>query len=244
MEKWNKREILSILKIYNAIFIEYTIALCSDMSTDDEILALTGLPARTRSEEIAMAMNNFLNNNYKKFEEFKVRDSEASVWMLMNEPLVVSANMNLKTRETLVDMLHQQIIHGEKEIQTMGATKRPIQGMKRLKSILEERINKTNKAIGYLHSNSQNVNELIQKYSLLQLVELEQMLRHNLLRKRYPPDMIPFVKDVLLPRLRLEIQAKIIDVAVEGRKSEGGFKRSAKKRSKSSRAKKSRRPLK
>jgi hypothetical protein len=108
--------------------------LCSDMSTDDEILALTGLPARTRSEEIAMAMNNFLNNNYKKFEEFKVRDSEASVWMLMNEPLVVSANMNLKTRETLVDMLHQQIIHGEKEIQTMGATKRPIQGMKRLKS--------------------------------------------------------------------------------------------------------------
>jgi hypothetical protein len=244
VEKWNKREILSILKIYNAIFIEYTIALCSDMSTDDEILALTGLPARTRSEEIAMAMNNFLNNNYKKFEEFKVRDSEASVWMLMNEPLVVSANMNLKTRETLVDMLHQQIIHGEKEIQTMGATKRPIQGMKRLKSILEERINKTNKAIGYLHSNSQNVNELIQKYSLLQLVELEQMLRHNLLRKRYPPDMIPFVKDVLLPRLRLEIQAKIIDVAVEGRKSEGGFKRSAKKRSKSSRAKKSRRPLK
>lgn len=214
------------------------------MSTDDEILALTGLPARTRSEEIAMAMNNFLNNNYKKFEEFKVRDSEASVWMLMNEPLVVSANMNLKTRETLVDMLHQQIIYGEKEIQTMGATKRPIQEMKRLKSILEERINKTNKAIGYLHSNSQNVNELIQKYSLLQLVELEQMLRHNLLRKRYPPDMIPFVKDVLLPRLRLEIQAKIIDVAVEGRKSEGGFKRSAKKRSKSSRAKKSRRPLK
>ncbi len=214
------------------------------MSTDDEILALTGLPARTRTEKIAMAMNNFLNNNYKKFEEFEVRDSEASVWMLMNEPLVVSANMNLKTRETLVDMLHQQIIYGEKEIQTMGATKRPIQGMKRLKSILEERINKTNKAIGYLHSNSQNVNELIQKYSLLQLVELEQMLRHNLLRKRYPPDMIPFVKDVLLPRLRLEIQAKIIDVAVEGRKSEGGFKRSAKKRSKSSRAKKSRRPLK
>jgi hypothetical protein len=214
------------------------------MSTDDEILALTGLPARTRSEEIAMAMNNFLNNNYKKFEEFEVRDSEASVWMLMNEPLVVSANMNLKTRETLVDMLHQQIIYGEKEIQTMGATKRPIQEMKRLKSILEERINKTNKAIGYLHSNGQNVNELIQKYSLLQLVELEQMLRHNLLRKRYPPDMIPFVKDVLLPRLRLEIQAKIIDVAVEGRKSEGGFKRSAKKRSKSSRAKKSRRPLK
>jgi hypothetical protein len=233
-----------MLKIYNAIFIEYTIALCFNMSTDDEILALTGLPARTRTEKIAMAMNNFLNNNYKKFEEFEVRDSEASVWMLMNEPLVVSANMNLKTRETLVDMLHQQIIYGEKEIQTMGATKRPIQGMKRLKSILEERINKTNKAIGYLHSNSQNVNELIQKYSLLQLVELEQMLRHNLLRKRYPPDMIPFVKDVLLPRLRLEIQAKIIDVAVEGRKSEGGFKRSAKKRSKSSRAKKSRRPLK
>jgi len=214
------------------------------MSTDNEILALTGLRARPRAEKIAMAMNNFLNNNYKKFEEFEVRDSEASVWMLMNEPLVVSANMNLKTRETLVDMLHQQIIYGEKEIQTMGATKRPIQEMKRLKSILEERINKTNKAIGYLHSNGQNVNELIQKYSLLQLVELEQMLRHNLLRKRYPPDMIPFVKDVLLPRLRLEIQAKIIDVAVEGRKSEGGFKRSAKKRSKSSRAKKSRRPLK
>jgi hypothetical protein len=195
------------------------------MSTDDEILALTGLPARTRSEEIAMAMNNFLNNNYNKFEEFEVRDSEASVWMLMNEPLVVSANMNLNTRETLIDILHQQIIYGEKEIQ-MGATKRPIQEMKRLKSILEERINKTNKAIGYLHSNSQNVNELIQKYSLLQLVELEQMLRHNLLRKRYPPDMIPFVTN-LLSRLKLEIQAKIIDVAVEGRKSEGGFKRNA-----------------
>jgi hypothetical protein len=198
----------------------------------------------SRENLINMAMNDFMNNNYKQFENFVVRDSEASVWMLMNEPLVVSANMNLKTRETLVDMLHQQIIYGEKEIQTMGATKRPIQEMKRLKSILEERINKTNKAIGYLHSNSQNVNELIQKYSLLQLVELEQMLRHNLLRKRYPPDMIPFVKDVLLPRLRLEIQAKIIDIAVEGRKSEGGFKRSAKKRSKSSRAKKSRRPLK
>ena len=208
------------------------------MSTDDEILALTGLPARTRTEKIAMAMNNFLNNNYKKFEEFEVRDSEASVWMLMNEPLVVSANMNLKTRETLVDMLHQQIIYGEKEIQTMGATKRPIQEMKRLKSILEERINKTNKAIGYLHSNSQNVNELIQKYSLLQLVELEQMLRHNLFQKRYPPDMIPFVTN-LLSRLKLEIQAKIIDVAVKGRKSEGGFKRSVNKsrKSKSKRSK-------
>ena len=213
------------------------------MSTDDEILALTGLPARTRSEKIAMAMNDFLNNNYKKFGEFAVRDSEASVWMLMNEPLVVSANMNLKTRETIVDILHQQIIYGEKEIQTMDATKRPIQEMKRLKSILEERINKTNKAIGYLHSNSQNVNELIQKYSLLQLVELEQMLRHNLLRKRYPHDMIPFVTN-LLSRLRLEIQAKIIDVAAEGRKSEGGFKRSSDKsrRSKKSRSyKKSRR---
>jgi hypothetical protein len=206
------------------------------MSTDDEILALTGLRARTRSEKIAMAMNDFLNNNYKKFEEFKVRDSEASVWMLMNEPLVVSANMNLKTRETLIDMLHQQIIYGEKEIQTMGATKRPIQEMKRLKSILEERINKTNKAIGYLHSSSQNVNELIQKYSLLQLVEMEQMLRYNIFQKRYPPDMIPFVTN-LLPRLRLEIQAKIIDVAAEGRKSEGGFKRSA---NKSRRYKKSR----
>jgi hypothetical protein len=213
------------------------------MSTDDEILALTGLPARTRAEKIAMAMNDFLNNNYKKFEEFVVRDSEASVWMLMNEPLVVSANMNLKTRETVVDMLHQEIIYGEKEIQTMGTTKRPIQEMKRLKSILEERMNKTNKAISYLHSNSQNVNELIQKYSLLQLVELEHMLRHNLLRKRYPPDMIPFVKDVLLPRLRLEIQAKIIDVAVEGRKSEGGFRSANKsRRSKKSRSsKKSRR---
>jgi hypothetical protein len=212
------------------------------MSTDDEILALTGLPARTRSEKIAMAMNDFLNNNYKKFGEFAVRDSEASVWMLMNEPLVVSANMNLKTRETIVDILHQQIIYGEKEIQTMDATKRPIQEMKRLKSILEERINKTNKAIGYLHSNSQNVNELIQKYSLLQLVELEQMLRHNLLRKRYPHDMIPFVTN-LLSRLRLEIQAKIIDVAAEGRKSEGGFRSANKsRRSRKSRSyKKSRR---
>ena len=168
-------------------------------------------------------MKDFLNNSYKKFEEFVVRDSEASVWMLMNEPLVVNANMNLKTRETVIDMLHQQIIYGEKEIQTMGATKRPIQEMKRLKSILEERINKTNKAIGYLHSNSQNVNELIQKYSLLQLVEMEQMLRYNIFQKRYPQDMIPFVTN-LLPRLRLEIQAKIIDVAVEGRKSEGGFR--------------------
>ena len=212
------------------------------MSTDDEILALTGLPARTRSEKIAMAMNDFLNNNYKKFGEFAVRDSEASVWMLMNEPLVVSANVNLKTRETIVDILHQQIIYGEKEIQTMDATKRPIQEMKRLKSILEERINKTNKAIGYLHSNSQNVNELIQKYSLLQLVELEQMLRHNLLRKRYPHDMIPFVTN-LLSRLRLEIQAKIIDVAAEGRKSEGGFRSANKsRRSRKSRSyKKSRR---
>ena len=202
------------------------------MSTNAEILALTGYPAQTHSEKIAMAMNDFLNNNYEKFEKFKVRDSEASVWMLMNEPLVVSANMNLKTRETLVDILHKQIIYGEKEIQEM----------KRLKSILEERMNKTNKAIGYLHSNSQNVNELIQKYSLLQLVELEQMLRQNLLRKRYPPDMIPFVKDVLLPRLRLEIQAKIIDVAAEGRKSQGGFKRSTKSRKcKKSRKTKSRR---
>ena len=110
-----------------------------NMSTDDEILALTGLRARTRAEKIAMAMNDFLNNNYKKFEEFVVRDSEASVWMLMNEPLVLSANMNLQTRETVVDMLHQQIIYGGKEIQTIGATKRPIQEMKRLKSILEER---------------------------------------------------------------------------------------------------------
>jgi hypothetical protein len=122
----------------------------------------------------------------------------------------------------------------------MGATKRPIQEMKRLKSILEERINKTNKAISYLHSSSQNVNELIQKYSLLQLVEMEQMLRYNIFQKRYPPDMIPFVTN-LLPRLRLEIQAKIIDVAAEGRKSEGGF-RSADKQSanKSRRYKKSR----
>ena len=213
-----------------------------NMTTDDETLALTGLRARTRAEKIAMAMNDFLNNNYKKFEEFVVRDSEASVWMLMNERLVLEKNMNLQTRETLVDILHQQIIYGEKEIQTMGATKRPIQEMKRLKSILEERINKTNKAIGYLHSNSQNVNELIQKYSLLQLVELEHMLRHNLLRKRYPPDMIPFIKDVLLPRLTLEIQAKIIDVAVEGRKSEGGFRSANKsRRSKKSRKTKSRR---
>ena len=180
------------------------------MSTRDEILSLTGLPARTRSQEIDMAMTDFLNNNYKRFGEFVVRDSEASVWMVMNEPLVLSANTNLQTRETAVDILHQQIIYGEKEIQTTGVTKRPIQEMKRLKSILEERINKTNKAIGYLHSNSQNVNELIQKYSVLQLVELEHMVRYNLLRKRYSQDMIPFVKDVLLPRLKLEIQAKIM----------------------------------
>lgn len=229
--------------------------------TDEKILAVTGLPALTRAEKIAIAMNDFLNNNYKKFEYFVVRDSEASVWMLMNEPLVLSSNMNLKTRETVVDMLHQQIICGENEIQTMGATKRPIQEMKRLKSILEERINKTNKAIGYLHSNSQNVNKLIQKCSILQLFELEHMLRHNLLRKRYPPDMLPFIKDVLLPRLRLEIQAKIIDfavegrdvaaegrkseakiidVAAEGRKSEGGFKRSANKSRRSKKSRKSR----
>ena len=221
----------------------------------------------SRENLINMAMNDFMNNNYKQFENFVVRDSEASVWMLMNEPLVLSSNMNIKTRETVVDMLHQQIVYGEKEIQTMGATKRPIQEMKRLKSILEERINKTNKAISYLHSNSQNVNELIQKYSLLQLVELDHMLRHNLLRKRHPPDMIPFVKNVLLPRLRLEIQAKtidaavasrkseakiidvaaegrkseakIIDVAAEGRKSEGGFKRSANKSRRSKKYKKS-----
>lgn len=209
------------------------------MSTRDEILSLTGLPARTRSQEIDMAMTDFLNNNYKRFGEFVVRDSEASVWMVMNEPLVLSANTNLQTRETAVDILHQQIIYGEKEIQTTGVTKRPIQEMKRLKSILEERINKTNKAIGYLHSNSQNVNELIQKYSVLQLVELEHMVRYNLLRKRYSQDMIPFVKDVLLPRLRLEIQAKIIDVAVEGRKSEGGFKRSSNKSKKSRKSRKS-----
>jgi hypothetical protein len=198
---------------------------------DDATLALTGLHARTREEEINRAMNYFLNNNYKKFDYFVVRDSEASVWMLMNESLVLSANMNLQTRETAIDMLHQQIIYGGTEIQTTGATKRPIPEMKRLKSILEERINKTNKAISYLHSNSQNVNELIPKYSLRQCVEMEHMLHHNLLRNRYPPDMIPFINDVLLPQLRLEIQAKIIDVAAEERKSEGGFKRSANKRS-------------
>jgi hypothetical protein len=204
------------------------------MSTDDEILALTGLRARTRSEKIAMAMNDFLNNNYKKFEEFVVRDSEASLWMLMNEPLVLSANMDRQTRETVVDILHQQIIYGGKEIQTTGTSKRPIQEMKRLKSILES-INKTNKIISYLHSNGQNVNEFIQKYSLPQLLELE----HNILQKRYPQDMFSFVTD-LLPRLRLEIQAKTIDAAVESRKSEGGFKRSANKRSanKSRRSKK------
>jgi hypothetical protein len=204
------------------------------MSTDDEILALTGLRARTRSEKIAMAMNDFLNNNYKKFEEFVVRDSEASLWMLMNEPLVLSANMDRQTRETVVDILHQQIIYGGKEIQTTGTSKRPIQEMKRLKSILES-INKTNKIISYLHSNSQNVNAFIQKYSLPQLLELE----HNILQKRYPQDMFSFVTD-LLPRLRLEIQAKTIDAAVESRKSEGGFKRSANKRSanKSRRSKK------
>ena len=101
------------------------------------------------------------------------------------------------------------------------------------------RPNKTNNAISHLHSNSQNVNELIQKYSVLQLVELEHMVRYNLLRKRYSQDMIPFVKDVLLPRLRLEIQAKIIDVAVEGRKSEGGFKRSSNKSKKSRKSRKS-----
>ena len=189
----------------------------------------------SRENLINMAMNDFLNNNYKLFEKFVVRDSEASVWMLMNEPLVIKKkNMNLQTRETVVDILHQQIVYGEKEIQTTSVTKRPIQEMKRLKSILEERINKTNKAISYLHSNSQNVNVLIQKYSLLQLVEMEQMLRYNIFQKRYPPDMILFVNG-LLPRLRLEIQAKIIDVAAEGRKSEGGFrsanKRSANKRS-------------
>lgn len=207
------------------------------MSTDDEILALTGLRARTRSEKIDMAMNDFLNNNYKRFEEFVVRDSEASVWMLMNEPLVLSANVNLVTRMSLVDILHQQINYGEKEIQTNGVTKRPIQEMKRLKSILEERINKTNKTIMYLHSNSQNVNVLIPKYSLLQLVELEQMLRYNIYKEIYPPDMIQFVNG-LLPRLRLEIKAKIIDVAAEGRKSEGGFKRSAKKYKKCRRSRK------
>ena len=210
-----------------------------NMSTNAEILALTGLPARTRPEKIDIAMNDFLNNKYERFKEFAVRDSEASVWMLMNEPLVVHANMNLKTRETVIDILHEQIIYGEKEIQTIGATKRPIPEMKRLKSILEERINKTNKAIGYLHSNGQNVNELIQKYSLLQLVEMEHMLHHNLLRKRYPPDMIPFVTN-LLPRLKLEIQAKTIDAAVESRKSEGGFKRSANKSRRSKKSKKSR----
>ena len=204
-----------------------------NMSTRDEILSLTGLRARTRSEKIAMAMNDFLNNNYKKFEEFVVRDSEASVWMLMNERLVLEKNMNLHTRETLVDILHQQIIYGEKEIQTMGATKRPIQEMKRLKSILES-INKTNKAISYLHSNSQNVNALIQKYSLSQLVELE----HNILQKRYPQDMFSFVNG-LLPRLRLEIQAKTIDAAIESRKSEGGFKRSANKSRRSNKFRKS-----
>jgi hypothetical protein len=215
------------------------------MSTTDEIFALTGLPARTRPEKIDIAMNDFLNNKYERFKEFAVRDSEASVWMLMHEPLVVRANMNLKTRETVIDILHEEIIYGEKEIQTIGATKRPIQEMKRLKSILEERINKTNKAIGYLHSNGQNVNELIQKYSLLQLVEIEHMLHHNLLRKRYPPDMIPFVTN-LLSRLKLEIQAKTIDVAVEGRKtvegrkSEGGFKRSANKSRRSKKSRKSR----
>ena len=207
------------------------------MSTRDEILSLTGLPARTRSQEIAIAMTDFLNNNYKRFGEFVVRDSEASVWMLMNEPLVLSANTTLQTRETAIDVLHQQIIYGEKEIQTMGTTKRPIQEMKRLKSILES-INKTNKAISYLHSNSPNINVLIQKYSLSQLVELE----HNILQKRYPQDMFSFVNG-LLPRLRLEIQAKTIDVAVESRKSEGGFRSANKSRryKKSRRSKKYRR---
>ena len=186
----------------------------------------------SRENLINMAMKDFLNNNYKQFENFVVRDSEASVWMLMNEPLVLSANMDFLTLKTLIDMLHQQIIYGGKEIQTTGTSKRPIQEMKRLKSILES-INKTNKIISYLHSNGQNVNEFIQKYSLPQLIELE----HNILQKRYPRNMFSFVTD-LLPRLRLEIQAKIIDVAAEGRKSEGGFKRSAKKYKKCRRSQK------
>ena len=181
-------------------------------------------------------MNDFLNNNHTRFENFVVRDSEASVWMLMNEPLVLSSNMNVRKRETAIDILHQQITYGEKEIQTMGTSKRPIRKMKRLKSILES-INKTNKIISHLHSNGQNINAFIQKYSLPQLLELE----HNILQKQYPQDMFSFVNG-LLPRLRLEIQAKTIDAAVESRKSKGGFKRSTKSRKcKKSRKTKSRR---
>jgi hypothetical protein len=190
----------------------------------------------SRENLINMAMNDFLNNNHTRFENFVVRDSEASVWMLMNEPLVLSSNMNVRKRETAIDILHQQITYGEKEIQTMGTSKRPIRKMKRLKSILES-INKTNKIISHLHSNGQNINAFIQKYSLPQLLELE----HNILQKQYPQDMFSFVNG-LLPRLRLEIQAKTIDAAVESRKSKGGFKRSTKSRKcKKSRKTKSRR---
>ena len=200
------------------------------MSTRGETLSLTGLRAQTRSDKIDVAMNELLNINYKKFEDYALTDSEASLWMLKNAPLVLRAEIPLGLRTSLIGMLNKRIMDGKNEIQEMN----------RLKSILEERINKTNKTISYLHSNSQNVNELIPKYSLLQLVELEQMLRYNIYKEIYPPDMIQFVNG-LLPRLRLDIQAKIIDVAAEGRKSEGGFKRSAKKYKKCRRSKKSRR---
>ena len=232
---------------------------------DRERISATISVDNSREHLINMAMNDFLNNTYESFENFVVRDSEASGWMLMHESLVSSANMNIRTIETAIDILHQQIIHGGTEIKKMGSTKRPIEKMKRLKSILES-INRTNRIIRDLNSNSQNVNEFIQTYSLPQLIELED----NIMQKRYPQDMFSFVNG-LLPRLKLEIQAKIIsfvngllqaktiDAADENRKSggarlkpmddkqnkcSGGKKRSANKRSKSRRDNKSRKPLK
>ncbi len=197
------------------------------MSTRGETLSLTGLRAQTRSDKIDVAMKELLNINYKRFEDYVVTDSEASLWMLKNAPLVLKAEIPLGLRTSLIGMLNQRIMDGKNEIQEMN----------QLKSILEERITKTNKTISYLHSNSQNVNELIPKYSLLQLVELEQMLRYNIYKEIYPPDMIHFVTN-LLPQLRLEIKAKmiedapkVIDAAVAKRlakgANEGGFKRSA-----------------
>lgn len=233
---------------------------------DRERISATFSVDNSREHLINMAMDDFLNNNCESFEKFVVRDSEASVWMLMHESLVSSANMNIRTIETAIDILHQQIIWGGTEIEKTGSTKRPIEKMKRLKSILES-INRTNRIIRELNSNSQNVNEFIQTYSLPQLIELED----NIMQKRYPQDMFSSFVNGLLPRLKMEIQAKTIsfvngllqaktiDAADENRKSggarlkpmddkqnkcSGGKKRSANKRSKSRRDNKSRKPLK
>jgi hypothetical protein len=66
-----------------------------------------------------MAMKDFLNNNYKKFEEFKVRDSEASVWMLMNEPLEKDEKVRV-VLEALINLGDTRSLRG---LRIIGDTK-------------------------------------------------------------------------------------------------------------------------